>query len=228
MNPVTLLGTIAVVVLSITTHEAAHGFVADRFGDPTARRLGRLTLNPIPHIDPFFTILLPAILILSGSGIIIGGAKPVPVNVTQLRHPRRDWAMVGAAGPLSNLLIAVSLAAVLSLATHTGLWTSASSGSEIVVIGIFVNVLLAVFNLIPIPPLDGSRVVQYFLAPDALRVYVSLERFGLLIILAVVFLLPGFQNVLLSAILTIVSAISAVFGVSPDVSYVLRVLLSAG
>ena len=228
MNPVTLIGTIVVVMLSITTHEASHGFVADRFGDPTARRLGRLTLNPIPHIDLFFTIVLPALLILSGSGIIVGGAKPVPVNIANLRNPRHDWALVGAAGPLSNLLIAVLLAAVLSLAVHAGLWTRSSSGSEVLVIGIFVNVLLAVFNLIPIPPLDGSRVVQYFLDPEARRLYGSLEQYGLLIILAVVFLLPGFQNALLAVILTTVSIISYVFGVSSDVSYVLRVLLAAG
>jgi len=98
MNPVTVIGVATVAVISITSHEAAHGFVADRLGDPTAREQGRLTLNPIPHIDLFFTILLPLFLILSGSGFIFGGAKPVQVNVARLRSPRRDWALVGAAG----------------------------------------------------------------------------------------------------------------------------------
>jgi Zn-dependent protease len=98
MNPVTVIGVTRLAIVSITSHEAAHGFVADRLGDPTARERGRLTLNPIPHIDIFFTILLPLFLILSGSGLIFGGAKPVPVNISRLREPRRDWALVGAAG----------------------------------------------------------------------------------------------------------------------------------
>jgi len=228
MSPITLIGTIGVAVLSITTHEAAHGFMADRLGDPTARRLGRLTLNPIPHIDPFFTILLPAMLVLFGSGIIFGGAKPVPVNISLLRHPRHDWALVGAAGPVSNLLIAVVLAGLLSLMIHTGLWTRSSSGTEIFVIGIFVNALLAIFNLIPIPPLDGSRVVQYFLPPEALKFYTGMERYGLLIIVAMVFFLPGFQALLFGAILATVSVIGHIFGIYADVIHVLQTLLSRG
>lgn len=228
MSPIILVGTITVIVLSITTHEAAHGFVADRLGDPTARRLGRLTLNPIPHIDPFFTVVLPAMLILFGSNIIFGGAKPVPVNVSLLRNPRHDWALVGAAGPISNLLIAFLLAAVLSLMIHTDLWTRSSSGTEILVIGIFVNVLLAIFNLIPVPPLDGSRVVQYFMPPQAREFYSSIERFGLLIIVALVFFLPGFQAAFFGIILATVSVISHIFGISADVIYVLQVLLPAG
>ena len=107
MNPVTAIGVEGVAIVSITSHEAAHGFVADRLGDPTARDRGRLTLNPIPHIDLFFTILLPVFLILSNSGFIFGGAKPVPVEVNRLRRPRRDWALVGAAGPAMNVLIAI-------------------------------------------------------------------------------------------------------------------------
>src|SRR5512142_3509094 len=114
MNSVTAFGVGVIAVLSITSHEAAHGFVADRLGDPTARERGRLTLNPIPHVDLFFTILLPLFLILSGSSFIFGGAKPVPVDVARLRNPRRDWALVGAAGPGSNVLIAIGLAAILS------------------------------------------------------------------------------------------------------------------
>jgi Zn-dependent protease len=107
MNPVTVIGVAGIAVVSITSHEAAHGFMADRLGDPTARERGRLTLNPIPHIDLFFTILLPLFLILSNSGFIFGGAKPVPVDVSRLRNPRRDWALVGAAGPVLNVLLAI-------------------------------------------------------------------------------------------------------------------------
>lgn len=226
MDPLVLFGTIVVAVLSITTHEAAHGFVADRLGDPTARQRGRVTLNPIPHIDLFFTILLPVALVLSGSGIIFGGAKPVPVNVSQLRRPRRDWALVGVAGPASNLAIATLLAALLSFMIHTGAWGLSSPGTEIFVIGIYVNTLLALFNLIPIPPLDGSRVVQYFLSPPALRAYVGLERFGMLIVIAVVFWAPGLQTFLLRLVLGTVAVISGMWGVSSEVFHVTGTFLS--
>lgn len=225
MNLVTLFGVIAVVLLSITSHEAAHGFMADRLGDPTARERGRLTLNPIPHIDLFFTILLPMLLIFSGSGFIFGGAKPVPVNVSRLRNPRLDWALVGAAGPGLNLLIAIGMAAALSAATLLGVAGPASSLTEILAVGIFLNALLAVFNLIPIPPLDGSRVVQYFLSGEALVFYRQLERFGLLIILALVFFVPQLQIVLSAAIFGVVRLITAPFGVSAAVELLLRRLL---
>jgi Zn-dependent protease len=227
MNPLTIAGVILVVIPSITSHEAAHGLVADRLGDPTAREAGRLTLNPIPHIDLFFTILLPAFLILSGAGFIFGGAKPVPVNVSRLRNPRRDWALVGAAGPLTNVAFAILFSAVLSLFLHTGLWSVSSIGTEVLSVGIFVNVLLAIFNLVPIPPLDGSRIVQYFLSGDALRVYRGIERYGLLVIVALVFFIPPFQMFLTRVILDSMAIVTGAFGVSQDVALVLRgVLLS--
>jgi Zn-dependent protease len=222
MNAVTVIGVIGLAVVSITTHEAAHGFVADRLGDPTARERGRLTLNPIPHIDLFFTILLPLFLILSRSGFIFGGAKPVPVDVSRLRNPRRDWALVGAAGPGANVLIAIGLAAVLSAATLTGLADASSSLTEILAIGIFLNALLAVFNLIPIPPLDGSRVVQYFLTGEARALYGRLDRFGLLLILAVVFFVPQLQVAVSGAIFRLIAIITTPFGVAPMVEGVLR------
>jgi hypothetical protein len=121
MDPIVLAGIAAVVIPSITSHETMHGFAADRLGDPTARQQGRLTLNPLPHIDLVFTILLPAILLLFGSGVIFGGAKPVPVNVTRLRNPRRDWALVGAAGPLTNVALAFGLSALLAILVHSGM-----------------------------------------------------------------------------------------------------------
>jgi len=220
-----LAGIILVVVLSITSHEAAHGFVADRLGDPTAREAGRLTLNPIPHIDPFFTILLPAFLILSGSGFIFGGAKPVPVDVSRLRNPRRDWALVGAAGPLMNVLIAGLLCAVLSVLVHAGLLGPRSAGTEVLAVGIFVNILLAVFNLLPIPPLDGSRVVQYFLPRHALITYQRLERYGLLFIVFLVLFVRPIQVGLFETMLAAVAILAGAFGISPEVAFVLRRLL---
>jgi Zn-dependent protease len=222
MDPVTFAGAAALVVVSITTHEASHGFVADRLGDPTARQLGRLTLNPIPHIDLFFTILLPAFLILSGTGIVFGGAKPVPVNVSRLRNPRRDWALVGAAGPLSNLAIAFGLAVVLALLSRLGLAAPESRAANVLAVGIFVNVLLAVFNLIPIPPLDGSRVVQYALSGRALAAYQRLERFGLLLILALVLFVRPAQVFLAEAVVRCTAALTAPLGVWSDMEPVLR------
>jgi len=225
MDLPTVAGVIAVVVVSITTHEASHGFVADRLGDPTARQAGRLTLNPIPHIDPFFTILLPLLLILSGTGVIFGGAKPVPVDLSRLRKPRRDWALVGAAGPLSNLLIAVLLAALLSLLLHSGVLSATSSLSEILNVGIFVNVLLAVFNLIPIPPLDGSRVVQYALGSSALEAYRELERYGLILIVFLVVFFPPAQTFLVDTIFYGTEGITRIFGVWGDAEPMLHHLL---
>jgi len=213
---------IALVIVSITSHEAAHGLVADRLGDPTARERGRLTLNPLRHIDLFFTVLLPLFLILSRAGFILGGAKPVPVTVARLRHPRRDWALVGAAGPVMNVAIALFLSALLSLGTGVGLWTSASAAVDVLAIVIFVNVLLAVFNLIPIPPLDGSRIVQYFLSPGALEEYRHLERYGLLIILGLVLFVPALQVVLTRLIFAGVEIVTGAFGVWAPVSSVLR------
>ena len=225
MNAVTIIGVAAIAVVSITSHEAAHGFVADRLGDPTARERGRLTLNPIPHIDLFFTILLPLFLILSRSGFIFGGAKPVPVDVSRLRSPRRDWALVGAAGPALNVLMAIGLTAILSVLTFTGLADASSSLMEILSVGIFLNALLAVFNLIPIPPLDGSRVVQYFLSGEALALYRRLEQFGLLIIMAAVFFVPQLQVPLSGAIFGLVRLITIPFGVDGVVEPVLRGVL---
>jgi len=215
-----IAGIVLVVVLSITSHEAAHGFVADRLGDPTAREQGRLTLNPIPHIDLFFTILLPAFLILSGSHFIFGGAKPVPVDVSRLHTPRRDWALVGAAGPVTNLLIAVLLAAVLSVCLHTELWGPSSVGTKILVPGMFVNILLAIFNLIPIPPLDGSRVVQYFLPRDMLVVYRKIEQFGLLVIIFLVFFIEPVNTLLTTVVVSTLEVLTTIFGLSGVVASV--------
>lgn len=222
MNLPTMIGVALVTVISITCHEAAHGFVADRLGDPTARDRGRLTLNPIPHIDLFFTILLPLFLIISGSTFIFGGAKPVPVDVSRLRNPRLDWALVGAAGPGMNILLALLLTALLSGASRLGLTDMSSGLTEVLAVGIFLNALLAVFNLIPIPPLDGSRIFQYLLSGESLRLYRRIDQFGLLIILVLVFFVPQVQALLSVAIFRLVEVITIPFGVWADVEHLLR------
>lgn len=226
MDPLLIAGIVLVVVPSITSHEAAHGFVADRLGDPTARQAGRLTLNPLPHIDPFFTLLLPGFLILSGSGFIFGGARPVPVDVRRLRNPRRDWALVGAAGPLMNLLLAAVLCAALSVLVHGHLVGPSSKLTEVLAVGVFVNVLLAVFNLVPIPPLDGSRVVQYFLHGAALAAYQRLERVGLLVVVFIIVFVRPLQIALFEIMIGIVAVLAATFGIAPEMAYVLRSLLA--
>lgn len=225
MDPIVVVGIAVVVIPSITSHEAMHGFAADRLGDPTAREQGRLTLNPLPHIDLFFTILIPAFLLLSGSGVIFGGAKPVPVNVGRLGNPRRDWALVGAAGPLTNVALALGLSVLLSLLVHGGMAAPESRMTEILSVGIFVNALLAVFNLLPIPPLDGSRVLQLFLSGPTLDAYQRLERYGLLLIVGLIFFFPPAQAFVSGAVRDLTLAVTLPFGVDHAVEQGLRNLL---
>jgi Zn-dependent protease len=183
----------AVLLLSLSIHEAAHAWAADKLGDPTARLLGRLTLNPGAHIDPIGTLLLPGIAILTGLPII-GWAKPVPVNLHQLRHPRRDFMYIAAAGPASNLLQAVVLAAAAWLMFPGGLIESFAG--LLLAQGVFLNVLLAVFNLIPVPPLDGGNVIGGLLPEHMARTYDRLVRpWGFLILYAV--LLTGLFRLLI-------------------------------
>ena len=168
---------VVVLLFSVIIHEIAHGYVALRNGDPTARMLGRITLNPIPHIDPIGTILLPLLLLISGAGILFGWARPVPVNPRNYRNYRLGELTVSAAGPLSNLALAVLFAL---LAHHpfgnVGLLMLASFGVQI-------NIFLALFNLIPIPPLDGSHILSLFLPPNLSRLYSYLEPVGFILIL---------------------------------------------
>lgn len=188
MDTFTLVGSVAIAVVGLTTHEFAHAYVANRLGDPTAKLMGRHTLNPVPHIDLFLTILLPAFLIATSAGFIFGGAKPVPVQPHKFRKPFEGMALVAIAGPLSNLLQAIFWGFVLSAFLHFEIWDSDAKGIFILQIGIYFNVLLMVFNMLPIPPLDGSRVVIYFLKGEARKSYAQLERYGLFIVVGLFFL----------------------------------------
>jgi Zn-dependent protease len=171
-----------VLIVSLSVHEAAHAWSADRLGDPTARMLGRLTLNPLSHIDWIGTVLFPLVAIYSGLPLI-GWAKPVPVNWNNLRSPRRDFALVAAAGPGSNLILAL-IGAVLYLAL-------AAPGGSIVLDTLYqfvsLNIFLAVFNMLPVPPLDGGNVLAGLLPEPLARVLDSIRAFGIIILYALLF-----------------------------------------
>ena len=185
---------LAALLIGLVVHESAHAFVAYLLGDRTAREQGRISLNPLNHIDPFGTVALPLLMLLAG-GPVFAFAKPVPVYLGNLRHPKRDEVLVSLAGPASNLLLAVLAALIMrgvGIADATAGMGEVAPGHLVyfLYIAIFMNLSLCFFNLIPLPPLDGSKVVCYFLKGEALERYYQVQRYAMPILIFVLYILP--------------------------------------
>ena len=182
-----LIIALPVLFFAVVVHEFAHGWMAERSGDPTARQMGRLTFNPVAHVDPVGTILLPLILIVSGSPILFGWAKPVPINPLNFHNPKKDMIKVSLAGPGANIILAVIFSFLLRASLRIFQFPSLSG---ILQFGILINLVLAVFNLIPIPPLDGSKVLMALLPYDLARKFSRLEPYGFMILIALIWFTP--------------------------------------
>ena len=203
------------VLLAITVHETAHGWVARRFGDKTAEMLGRLTLNPIKHIDPVGTILVPAVMLLLPGGFVFGWAKPVPVDWRNFKHPKQDMAWVAVAGPASNLLMAL----VWALAARVALGLSADNWIALPLLfmgvaGIFINTILMVLNLLPLPPLDGGRVVTGLLPAPYAYQFARIEPYGFFILVAL--LMTGVLSIVMWPVVKLfLQLMASVAGMKP-------------
>lgn len=189
-----LLIQFGILIYSVILHEISHGWVADKLGDPTARLAKRLTLDPRPHTDLLMTILLPLLLFLTNAGIIFGAAKPVPVDPFNFREPKKDTALVALAGPLTNLLIAILLSLLIRFLPYQAVF-------DILGTAIVWNVGLALFNLLPLPPLDGFKVLTGLVSDDIARDLIGLERFGFMLIFIVLIFFPGLIFGLISPLL---------------------------
>lgn len=194
MNETVILAIVLIpsLIIAIVFHEVAHGWVANALGDPTAKERKRLSLNPIRHVDPVGTVVLPGILALSGAPVF-GWAKPVPVDFRRLNNPRRDMMVVAAAGPGTNFVLAAIGAVLLGLFAR-GLSVPPEGGLELLLTGlnyfILINIFLALFNLLPIPPFDGSHIVEGLLPPDLARGYAQLRPFGLPLLFLLLLVIP--------------------------------------
>lgn len=198
-NLPTLLMQAAALIIGIVVHESAHALAAYLLGDRTARERGRISLNPLAHIDPFGTVLLPLIMLAAG-GPVFAFAKPVPVYLGNLRHPKRDELIVALAGPASNLVLAALAAAGLALlagpAASWGLGDAVYRlGSSFFIMAVIINLSLAFFNLIPLPPLDGSTILVFLLRGEALASYYRIQRYAMPILIAVLYLLPSLTGI---------------------------------
>ncbi len=203
----TLLIWVIPVLLAITLHEAAHGWMASKFGDHTARMMGRVTLNPVKHIDPVGTIVVPLALLLMSTGFIFGWAKPVPINFNALRSPKSGMIWVALAGPGANLIMAIGWIFIAILSINIPVMLKMAGA------GIFINILLAVFNLLPIPPLDGSRVISALLPNPLAYKYNQLERYGFVILIGLMFI-GGFSYIVWPIVGLALSSLSVISGLN--------------
>ncbi len=206
MDITAIIWVLVIILISMTIHEAMHAYVAYWLGDDTARNENRLTLNPLAHIDPFLTIILPLFLFLSG-GPVFGGAKPVPFNPSRVRYQEFGAMLVGVAGPLTNLLIAfISFGIFIA--------TNGSAVGEVFKMATYINLGFFIFNMIPVPPLDGSRVL-YYLAPEGIRrIMASMELYGVLVIFAIVLLFSSSVSAfMLSAITFFINVLTSIYDI---------------
>ncbi|MDP3740838.1 MAG: site-2 protease family protein [bacterium] len=207
MDISSIIITLLILLFSVVLHELSHGVAADKLGDNTARHAGRLTLNPLPHLDPIGSILLPLFLFMVNSPVIFGAAKPVPVNFANLRDPKRDMALVSLAGPATNFILAFAFALPIRL----GMISEGMPGFSILLQAVLMNLVLGIFNLIPIPPLDGSKILASIVSDEMMYKILSLERYGFLLI--ILFLYTGLINAVLVPILNALSRVFLGFGI---------------
>lgn len=201
-----ILITLVILIFSAIIHEVSHGLMAEKLGDSTARDEGRITLNPIPHIDPFGSILLPAFLLFVGSPIVFGAAKPVPVDFERLRPRKLGMALVSLAGPLSNFILAAVFLGIITIGSQYGITNEIST--PILFKAALINVVLGTFNLLPIPPLDGSKLIASFLPDNLMYWILSMERYGFFLV--IIFLMLGLLDKIL---LPVVTVFFALFGI---------------
>ncbi|MDP3993527.1 MAG: site-2 protease family protein [Candidatus Doudnabacteria bacterium] len=199
--------TLIILLFSVVIHELCHGVVADKLGDHTARLAGRLTINPLPHLDLFGSILLPLFLFLVQSPIIFGAAKPVPVNFFNLRNPKRDMALVSLAGPGANFFLALAFAIPVRL----GIMEPGVAGYNILLQAVVLNLVLGIFNLLPIPPLDGSKIFASLFSDEVMYRILSFERFGFILI--ILFLYMGLIGAVLIPVIRVLSKLFLGFSI---------------